>query len=173
MPQGVICSLGVCVFVLVWGPTLRSGTTVEVPFKLYQQHLIVTKGSVGHLNHLNLLIDTGTIPSMVSRTLARKLRLRTARSILIAFGQPVAIDSSMVDGFGIGSLSSGPVPVGVGDFSYLQGVRIDAIVGLDVLARTSFAIDYRDPRRGACAGRVHRCGRPAGGDMAVCYGADD
>ena len=49
----------------------------------------------------------------------------------------------MVDGFGIGSLSSGPVLVGVGDFSYLQGVRIDAIVGLDVLARTSFAIDYR------------------------------
>src|SRR5687768_13209209 len=113
MAQGITCSLGVCVFVLVWGATLRSGTTVALPFKLHQQHLIVTKASGCHLNHLTLLIDTGTIPSMVSRTVARKLRLRTGRSTLIAFWQPVAIDGSMVDGFGIGSLSSGPVPVGV------------------------------------------------------------
>ena len=148
MAQGVLSSLSVCVVVLVWGPTQRSGTTVEgttveVPFELHQQHLVVAKGSVGHLSHLNLLIDTGTIPSVVSRTVARKLRLETERSILIAFGKPVPIDSSMVDEFRIGSLSSGPVPVGIGDFSYLQGVRIDAIVGLDVLVRSSFSIDYR------------------------------
>ena len=31
---------------------------------------------------------------------------------------------------------------GIGDLSYLQGTRIDAIVGLDVLARASFQIDY-------------------------------
>ena len=35
------------------------------------------------------------------------------------------------------------VPAGVSNLSYLEGVRIDAIVGLDVLARTSFSIDYR------------------------------
>ena len=37
----------------------------EVPFELYQHHLVVTKGSIGPLNGLNLLIDTGTIPSVV------------------------------------------------------------------------------------------------------------
>jgi hypothetical protein len=34
------------------------------------------------------------------------------------------------------------VSAGIGDLSYLQGGHIDAIVGLDVLARTSFHVDY-------------------------------
>jgi hypothetical protein len=36
----------------------------------------------------------------------------------------------------------GEMPVGIGDLSYLEGSRIDVIVGLDVLARASFRIDY-------------------------------
>ena len=40
-------------------------------------------------------------------------------------------------------LQSGRLPAGVSDLSYLERVRIDAIVGLDVLARTSFSINYR------------------------------
>jgi hypothetical protein len=113
-----------------------------VPFELFQHHLVVAKGSVGRLNGLNLLIDTGTIPSMVDARIARKLRLQAESSVLVAFGQQVRIESAVVDGFRIGSLQSGPVPAGVGDLSYLGGARIDAIVGLDVLARTSFSIDY-------------------------------
>jgi len=64
--------------------------------------------------------------------------------MLVAFGQQLRIRSAVLDGFRIGPLSSGPVPAGVGDLSYLRGVRIDAIVGLDVLVRTNFAIDYRE-----------------------------
>lgn len=62
---------------------------------------------------------------------------------MVAFGHRVPIHSAALDGFRIGPLSPGPVPAGVGDLSCLKGVRIDAIVGLDVLVRTSFAIDYR------------------------------
>jgi hypothetical protein len=49
-------------------------------------------------------------------------------------------------GLKIGPISSGEVPAGIGDLSYLQGARIDAIVGLDVLARASFRIDYKAHR---------------------------
>ena len=49
----------------------------------------------------------------------------------------------MLNGLRIGARQPGAVPAGVSDLSYLEGVRIDAIVGLDVLARTSFSIDYR------------------------------
>ena len=60
------CSLAIVASVLVAGAPLRSAeTTAEVPFELYQRHLVVTKGSIGRLQGLNLLIDTGTIPSMV------------------------------------------------------------------------------------------------------------
>jgi hypothetical protein len=118
-------------------------TIAEVPFELYQHHLIVIKGSIGRLDGLRLLIDTGSIPSMVDGRIARKLNLQAEPSTLVAFGQRVAIQSAVLDGFRMGSMMSGPVPAGVSDLSYLEGVRIDAIVGLDVLARTSFSIDYR------------------------------
>jgi hypothetical protein len=144
MPRGTIYPAAVLASLLVYGPPLAAtDTTAEVPFELYQHHLVVTKGSIGQLNGLDLLIDTGTIPSVVDGRIARKLRLQTESSRLVAFGQEVAIQSAVVDGFRIGSLQSGPVPAAVGDLSYLKGVHVDAIVGLDVLARTSFSIDYR------------------------------
>jgi predicted aspartyl protease len=118
-------------------------TIAEVPFELYQHHLIVTSGSIGRLDGLSLLIDTGSIPSVVDGRIARKLHLQAEPSMLVAFGQSVPTQSTVLDGFRIGSMRSGPVPAGVSDLSYLEGVRIDAIVGLDVLARTSFSIDYR------------------------------
>jgi Aspartyl protease len=133
----------VAVVLLAGGPALSTETLSEVRFELYQQHLIVTKGSIGRLHDLSLLIDTGTIPSMVDGRIARKLHLELEPSVLIAFGERVSIQSAALDGFRIGSLQSGPVPAAVGDLSYVGGVRLDAIVGLDVLARTSFSIDYR------------------------------
>ncbi len=144
MVHGAACTLAVVAWVLVSGSTRSSTeTNAEVPFELYQHHLVVTKGSVGGLNGRNLLIDTGTIPSMVDTRIARKLNLHPEPSILVAFGQQVRMQSATLDGFRIGSLQSGPVSAGVGDLSFLQGIRIDAIVGLDVLARTNFGIDYR------------------------------
>jgi Aspartyl protease len=133
----------VATVVLSGTPLLSLETVAEVPFELYQHHLIVTKGSIGPLNGLSLLIDTGTIPSMVDVRIARKLHLQAEPSMLVAFGQTVEIESTMLNGFRIGALQTGPVPAGVSDLSYLEGVRIDAIVGLDVLARTSFTIDYQ------------------------------
>ena len=138
-----LCSVVVVASVLVSSQLRAVGTAAEVPFDLYQRHLVVTKGSIGGLKGLNLLIDTGTIPSVVDSRIARKLHLQTESALLVAFGQQMAIHSTVFDGFRIGSLQSGPVPASVGDLSYLAGIRIDAIVGLDVLARTSFSIDYR------------------------------
>jgi len=124
-------------------PLLSTEPIAEVPFELYQHHLVVAKGSIGRLNDLNLLIDTGTIPSMVDSRIARKLHMQSESSMLVAFGQHVQIQSGVVEGFRIGSLQSPAVPAGVCNLSYLEGVRIDAIVGLDVLARANFSIDYR------------------------------
>jgi predicted aspartyl protease len=146
MGVGRMCLLAAGLSMVVFDmPLVGAAEAIEdVPFELYQQHLIVTKGSIGRLNNVSLLIDTGTIPSVVDGRMARKLRLHTEPATLVAFGQQVPIQSAPVlDGFQIGSLQSGPVPVSVGDLSYLGGVRIDAIVGLDVLARTTFSVDYK------------------------------
>jgi Aspartyl protease len=122
--------------------SLQGQPLTDVPFELVQQHLIVAKGSIGNLQGLNLLIDTGTIPSMLDQRIARKLRLHAEPSQLVAFGQAVRMDSTAVAGLQLGPIAPDEVSAGICDLSYLQGTRIDAIVGLDVLARTSFAIDY-------------------------------
>ena len=61
----------VAIVLLSGGSVLSTETISQVRFDLYQQHLIVTKGSVGRLHNLSLLIDTGTIPSMVDGRIAR------------------------------------------------------------------------------------------------------
>ena len=89
----------VAMVLLFWTPLLSLETVAEVPFQLYQRHLIVTKGSIGPLNGLSLLIDTGTIPSMVDGRIARRLHVQTEPSMLVAFGQRVSIQSTVLNGF--------------------------------------------------------------------------
>src|SRR5262249_21373407 len=63
-----------------------------VPFKLYHDYIIVVRGSIGPLQGLNLLLDTGANPAAVERRLARKLRLvpeRTRNLILLNQETPV------------------------------------------------------------------------------------
>ena len=81
---------------------------------------------------------------MVDGRIARKLQLPTESSILVAFGQQVRIQSAVCRMDSASArCSRAPFRSVVGDLSYLEGVRIDAIVGLDVLARTNFSIDYQ------------------------------
>ena len=114
-----------------------------MPFDLLEQHLVVARGTIGGLRGLNLLIDTGTIPSVVDRRVAARLGLRGAPSLLTAFGQNIRVVGATLSGLRIGPFQPGEVPATIGDLSYLQTTRVDAIVGLDILARTSFAIDYK------------------------------
>jgi hypothetical protein len=79
---------------------------------------------------------------VLDRRIARKLRLTVEPSQVVAFGQTLRIDRATLPDLHIGSYAVGTVPAAVGDLSYLQGTRIDVILGLDVLARTSFSIDY-------------------------------
>jgi predicted aspartyl protease len=146
MVPGTTCALaGLAALLISWlSPLSDQVAQEEVPFELYQRHLVVSKGAIGGLNGLNVLIDTGTIPSVVDARIARKLDLRLQPSLLVAFGVNVRVHSAVVDEFRLGSLRSGRIPVGVADLSYLQGVRVDAIAGLDVLARTNVGIDYQN-----------------------------
>ena len=54
-----------------------------------QRALYLPQGSIVGLNDRSLLIDTGTIPSMVDTGMTRKLNLQAEPSILVAFGQQV------------------------------------------------------------------------------------
>ncbi len=117
-----------------------------VPFDLYQGYFMVVRGSVGGLKNLNFFVDTGVNFPVLDSRIARKLNLRgeEANSIVILGGKMQGEEANLP------SLAFGPVQrsnleVITADLSFFEKflpVRIDAIVGLDVLGQSPFVIDY-------------------------------
>jgi predicted aspartyl protease len=121
----------------------------EMPIKLYQEYLIVVDGRLGNLEHQNLLIDTGTNPSMIDRSVSAKLGLQGAARSLSLFNTKVASETVTLPEIQIGPVGRQGVPVTVADFSKIGiglGTRIDAVIGLDVLGGSSFTVDYAKRR---------------------------
>ena len=138
----MIAQIVSCLVLAVGVRAPLAGEPGEVPIRIHQGHLVVARGSIGSLTGLQLLVDTGSMPSVVDVRVARKLRLQTRPTTFIAFGKTVRAETALLEGFAIGPLRSGPAPALVTDLSSAGGLRLDAIVGLDVLARRSFRIDY-------------------------------
>ena len=97
------------------------------------------------LEKRNLVIDTGAYPSVIDRDLAQKLSLsghkeESTRSIEPLSGAGVTIPDIEVGPIHATKVRS--LVQDLSDVSQRAGVRIDALVGLNVLAHSSFGIDY-------------------------------
>ena len=127
-------------------PGKQTAENRTLRFDLYQGYLIVVHGTAGPFRHLNLLLDTGSCPTILDPHLAHQLHLRdeSAASIVVVGGRAQGSEAILP------SLQFGPVrranlPVVVEDLSFLQPaipVHIDAMIGLDTLGQSSFLIDY-------------------------------
>src|SRR5579863_9742769 len=127
------------------GPGLGAPTQ-PVRFDLYRGYLIVVQGSAGSLRNLNFLVDTGTTPAVLDARIARKLDLggTESASIVILGGRTPGEEASLPS-LEIGPLRRSNLRVVTADLSFFEkdlGVRIDGIVGLDVLGQKPFVIDY-------------------------------
>ena len=117
----------------------------NLPFKLYRGYTIVARGSIAGLKHLNFIIDTGAVPSVVDLKVARKLRLQGQVEPLSLFSQTIETRRVTLPGLELGPIDTGPLQVIVGDLASFEsrlGVRVDGMIGLDVLARQDFVVDY-------------------------------
>jgi len=120
-------------------------THAEVPFKLYRDYAIVARGSIGVRDKLKFLIDTGSSSTVVDKQLARNLQLVTSPRKISVFGTTVVTEEAALSSFQLGPLQVALLPVVVQDLSSLSevlSVRIAAVVGIDVLSRTSFTVDF-------------------------------
>jgi predicted aspartyl protease len=126
-----------------------SAAQSNIPFKLLGEHLIVVQGSLGDLSNRNLMIDTGAYPSILDTAVARKLRIAGHREELDAVNHKLSRPVVIVPSVELGPIRAQALRVMTADLSAASqafGMRIDALIGLDVLQRASFRVDYRARR---------------------------
>jgi predicted aspartyl protease len=122
---------------------------VEIPFKLCGSHLIVVQGTLGDLERLNFLVDTGANPSAVDRRIAKKLGLQGSAGKLALFNQNTNVERVVLPSLRLGPIRATSLPGLVQDLSSVEkvlGIQIDAILGFDVLSLSSFSIDYKSKK---------------------------
>jgi len=127
----------------------RGPVESALPLQLYAQHLIVVQGSIWSLGKRNLVIDTGAYPSIIDRSIARKMKLSGPEENLDAVNQTLKRVAVLVPSVDLGPIHSTNVRTLVDDLSPISqelGLRIDALIGMDVLSHSSFRIDYVSKR---------------------------
>ena len=146
-------SLGLSVLLVVLSPNFASLFAAEpptrVPFKLHGGFAVVVRGAIASQNHLNILVDTGAVPSVVHQRLARRLNLSGSREVISVVNQNRSVERVSLFGLRVGSVEFPTVSAMVLDLATIEsrlGLRLDAIIGLDVLQERNFTIDYRQRR---------------------------
>ena len=121
----------------------------ELSFRTYRDYLVVVQGSLGGKPRRNLIIDTGTDPSVIDRRVAQELHMAGAAGTLAVHDRVVDAEQAVLPSVRIGTLRAESLPVLIRDLGFLQkdlGIRIDGVIGLDVLSLSNFSIDYTTRR---------------------------
>jgi predicted aspartyl protease len=118
-------------------------------FQKYRDYLIVVQGSLGDTQRLNFIIDTGTDRTVMDSRVAQKLHMVGVVGRLAVHDQVVEVQQAILPSVQIGALRAEFLPVLIRDLAFFQkglGIRIDAVIGLDVLSLSNFSIDYTTKR---------------------------
>jgi hypothetical protein len=118
-------------------------------FKLYRGYLIVVTGSVGGVKNLHFIVDTSASPSIADRRLLETLGMRQKSESVSVPGGILGAGRAVLTDVQVGPIAAKSLPVLALDLSDLGqelGTHIDMLIGLDVLAQSSFSIDYRARR---------------------------
>jgi predicted aspartyl protease len=127
-------------------PEAGTATSQIVPFKLYRGHMIVARCSVGGLHDLIAVIDTGASETVLDMTLVRKLALPIQTDSATFITQQAKIWAVAIPELQLGPIRVERLPGIATDLSSLTaelGIRPQVLIGMDLLHRSSFLIDYR------------------------------
>jgi Aspartyl protease len=111
---------------------------------VYQGYLIIVDASIGQLHGLRFLLDTGATHTSVDRKLAQRLGLALHPGEIISFDKSVRIYCAELPELSYGPEYFSDVPVVVQDMRYFLtiGLRVDGIIGWDLLRTGSFRLDF-------------------------------
>ena len=149
LPRSTFWS-GTALSLMLSASSLAGENPSPLPFRLYQEYLIVVKGSIGASGGLNFLVDTGATRTLVDRQTIKKLgrEARQGAVQLASFKNGQKAQELVVPELRFGPMGIPQARVLATDLSFLSwsGTRIDAMLGLDVLSLTSFSVDYAAKR---------------------------
>jgi hypothetical protein len=116
-----------------------------VHFDLLKGYLIVTRCSIRNLPPLTAIVDTGTSETVLDSRLLRQLSRATSAGHASFATREVQVRSVLAPSVTLGPLQSGPlatISADLSGFSAQVGVHVDVIVGMDLLRKSDFLIDY-------------------------------
>jgi predicted aspartyl protease len=118
----------------------------EIPFELYNGNLVIVKATIGSVRNVNMILDTGTSPSQISKAMAERLKVSGEEQRLQTLKGSIPARSVVLPRIAIGPLCAESPRVLIQDLGFVErslGISLGGIVGLDVLSTGSFTIDYQ------------------------------
>jgi predicted aspartyl protease len=117
-----------------------------VSFRLQRGYLIVVKCTIGDLPDLTGIVDTGVTESVVDKSLVERLSLKTREDRATFLTREAPVWAVSIPSLQLGPLRTGPLAGIATDLSTLTGqfgIRPDILIGMDVLHRANFLIDFK------------------------------
>ncbi|HEX3321332.1 MAG TPA: pepsin/retropepsin-like aspartic protease family protein [Terriglobales bacterium] len=121
----------------------------EIRFRLIDNWAIVVEGAIAGTSHVSMLIDTGAVPSAIDGCLAKQMGLSGTRSEISVMNRTIGAERIRVSDVRVGPVSVAGLEMVAVDLSQISkalGTRIGAVIGLDLLGKQSFNLDYRHRR---------------------------
>src|SRR5207244_6830473 len=116
---------------------------VKLPIRLYWGYLVVAEGSIGNVQKLNFLVDTGAYPSVVDQKIAHHLGLAEQPGRVNLSNKSVQTRLVVLPSLVLGRIHAESLRVLTQDLSFFQkalGHHVEGSVALDVVTRSSFTI---------------------------------
>lgn len=125
-----------------------TGATNQIPVDIYRGYLIVAPVDIGALHGLRFLLDTGSTNTIIDRRLARQLSLGGQHCKVANFDKLLTVQCGLLPQVTFGPEQANDLPVLIEDLRYLQTGQgsVDGIIGLDLLRRRNFLVDYAESR---------------------------
>jgi predicted aspartyl protease len=132
--------------ILLWMAVSIPAIAQSVKFNLHDNYLIVVKCSVAGEHDLIGILDTGVSETLIDLKLARRLSLPTTPDSATFGTRNAAVEAVSIPDIVFGPLHAQTLSGIAADLSYLTrqfGIRPDILIGMDLLRRGTFVIDYR------------------------------